>query len=396
MAAPPPVALVLGAGPGLGGSLCRLLASKGYRVAAGSRGGAPAVASVAGVSSFKVDGGDAASVEAFVAAAENMGHISLAVFNVCACALVVASCGVVWRAGSRPCGAEPLPRPAQPPSPGAPSSSSPRPSLSAAGGCRASAVRWQVPKVVACKTLHPPGFHLGQAAAKRMAPRGSGTIIFTGATASLRGSALFSCFASPKFGLRALAQSMARELGPKGVHVAHVIVDGGIRPASAPAGGADTQLDPDSIATSYLALHEQHRSAWTHGAAAEGAAGAGWCPLNDSFSGVACSCAPRRAGRAPVLREVLTRSRAGRGARAGTGLACTAVVPDRARISPVGLCLSGNPKEPYRKFVAGRCSSCGGVRVCHRQAVAPGLAYETDCLRDAGTAIHRPRDHDHF
>jgi NAD(P)-dependent dehydrogenase (short-subunit alcohol dehydrogenase family) len=114
------------------------------------------------------------------------------------------------------------------------------------------------------------GFLVGQAAARRMtAPtRGGvpgGTIVFTGATASLRGGARFANLAVGKFGLRALAQSMARELGPSGVHVAHVIVDGII--ASARSGGQtaeESRLDPDAIAANYLMLHRQPRSAWTH------------------------------------------------------------------------------------------------------------------------------------
>lgn len=114
------------------------------------------------------------------------------------------------------------------------------------------------------------GFLVGQAAARRMtAPTRAGvpggTIVFTGATASLRGSARFANLAVGKFGLRALAQSMARELGPEGVHVAHVIVDGVI--ASERSGGQtenESRLDPDAIAANYLMLHRQPRSAWTH------------------------------------------------------------------------------------------------------------------------------------
>ena len=112
------------------------------------------------------------------------------------------------------------------------------------------------------------GFHVGQAAARRMVDAGGGTIVFTGATASLRGGAGFVNLAMPKFALRALAQSMARELGPQGVHVAHVIVDGQIN-ADRDGGyreserGEDAVLSPDAMADSYYQLHLQHRSAWT-------------------------------------------------------------------------------------------------------------------------------------
>jgi NAD(P)-dependent dehydrogenase (short-subunit alcohol dehydrogenase family) len=107
------------------------------------------------------------------------------------------------------------------------------------------------------------GFLVGQEATRRMLPRGSGTILFTGASASVKGYAQSAPFAMGKFALRGLAQSMARELGPQGIHVAHVVVDGGIRSARRPeAPGADTMLDPDAIAASYLHLVQQHRSAW--------------------------------------------------------------------------------------------------------------------------------------
>ena len=106
------------------------------------------------------------------------------------------------------------------------------------------------------------GFLVGRAAAEAMLPRGRGTILFTGATGSLRGGAGFAAFAVPKFGLRALAQSMARELGPKGIHVAHVVIDGMIEQA----GGAPQEgvLKPADIAEAYYQLHRQKRSAWTH------------------------------------------------------------------------------------------------------------------------------------
>jgi NAD(P)-dependent dehydrogenase (short-subunit alcohol dehydrogenase family) len=111
------------------------------------------------------------------------------------------------------------------------------------------------------------GFHVGQEAARRMFNREHGTIIFTGATASLRGSTGFASLAVPKFGLRALAQSMARELASKGVHVAHVIIDGQIESGRSShlvdERGPDSLLSPDAIAESYYQLHLQHRSAWT-------------------------------------------------------------------------------------------------------------------------------------
>lgn len=111
------------------------------------------------------------------------------------------------------------------------------------------------------------GFLVGREAARRMTGRGRGTILFSGATASLRGSAGFANLAVGKFGLRALAQSMARELGPAGIHVAHVIIDGQILPDrhTQPAGkrSEDAFLHPEAIAENYLSLHLQHRSAWT-------------------------------------------------------------------------------------------------------------------------------------
>jgi NAD(P)-dependent dehydrogenase (short-subunit alcohol dehydrogenase family) len=116
------------------------------------------------------------------------------------------------------------------------------------------------------------GFLMGREVARRMIPRERGTIIFTGATASLRGGVGFSAFSGAKAALRMLAQSMARELGPKNIHVAHVVIDGGIdtdfirslRPDFDALKAADGVLDPVAIAANYVALHKQHRSAWTH------------------------------------------------------------------------------------------------------------------------------------
>ncbi|BAI96813.1 MULTISPECIES: SDR family NAD(P)-dependent oxidoreductase [Sphingobium] len=112
------------------------------------------------------------------------------------------------------------------------------------------------------------GLLVGQAAARRMAKRGHGTIIFSGATAALRGSAGFANLAVPKFGLRALAQSMARELGQQGIHVGFVIIDGQIESERyrhlIDERGEDSLLAPDAIAETYLQLHRQPRSAWSH------------------------------------------------------------------------------------------------------------------------------------
>ena len=111
------------------------------------------------------------------------------------------------------------------------------------------------------------GFLVGQAAARRMAERGHGTIIFTGATAALRGSAGFANLAVPKFGLRALAQSMARELWPQGVHVCFVVIDGQIESERYESlideRGEDSLLAPPAIAELYWQLHRQPRSAWS-------------------------------------------------------------------------------------------------------------------------------------
>lgn len=116
------------------------------------------------------------------------------------------------------------------------------------------------------------GFLTGRESARCMVPRGRGTILFTGASGSLRGRALFAAFAAAKAGLRATAQSMARELGPKGIHVAHVVIDGGIEgdrllaafPGRQGEKGPDGLLAIDAIAEAYWQVHLQQRSAWTH------------------------------------------------------------------------------------------------------------------------------------
>lgn len=116
------------------------------------------------------------------------------------------------------------------------------------------------------------GFLVGREAARRMAPNGRGTIIFTGASASLRGRANFAAFAAAKAGLRAVAQSMAREFGPQGLHVAHIVIDGGIngerlrtrRPERVKQAGDDGLLGLDAIADAYMHILAQQKTAWTH------------------------------------------------------------------------------------------------------------------------------------
>jgi NAD(P)-dependent dehydrogenase (short-subunit alcohol dehydrogenase family) len=115
------------------------------------------------------------------------------------------------------------------------------------------------------------GFLVGREAARRMLPAGGGTLLFTGATASVRARPPFTAFASAKAALRALAHGMAREFGPQGLHVGHVVIDGGIDgdqlnsrfPQLKEARGADGMLAPDAIADAFWALHVQQRSAWT-------------------------------------------------------------------------------------------------------------------------------------
>ena len=116
------------------------------------------------------------------------------------------------------------------------------------------------------------GFLTGREAAKYMKKRNQGSIFFTGATASMRGSSGFSAFSSAKFALRAVAQSMARELGPEGIHVAHFVIDGAIDtqfikelfPDIYALKEKDGILQPEAIADAYWFVHTQHRSAWTH------------------------------------------------------------------------------------------------------------------------------------
>jgi NAD(P)-dependent dehydrogenase (short-subunit alcohol dehydrogenase family) len=206
------VAVVVGAGAGLGNALVRRFAAAGMRVAAVSRSGRAPDGS--DIKPFRCDATIGAQVtDTFATITRELGVPNLVVFNV----------GTWDRAGILEISATLLEQ--------------------------------------AWRTGCFGGFLVGQAAARAMLPEGRGTIIFSGATGSIRGGAGFAAFAVPKFGLRALAQSMARELGPQGLHVAHVILDGMIGPEQ---GATADQLDPTDIAETYYALHGQARSAWTH------------------------------------------------------------------------------------------------------------------------------------
>ena len=218
-------AVVIGAGPGLGWSLAKRFAQGGLRVVACSRDPARLEARAAAdgvdVALESCDAAKPADVErVFAKVAREHGAPALVAFNA----------GAYERGGILDIRPEDFER------------------------C------WRV----GCFA----GFLVGQAAARLMVPAGAGTILFTGATASLRGGAGFANLASPKFALRAVAQSMARELGPKGIHVAHVIIDGQIaseaRAGLAAERGPDSLLPPDAIAENYWNLHAQPRGAWTH------------------------------------------------------------------------------------------------------------------------------------
>jgi len=229
------VALGVGAGDAIGAAFARRFAKGGYAVAVARRDAAKSAALVKEIEdaggaavAYSVDAREEASVEAlFERAEQELGPVEVCLYNAGAnfkSPLVETGVDMfdkVWRLG-----------------------------------CLG-------------------GFLTGREAARRMVPRGRGTILFTGATASMRGGAGFAAFASAKAGLRAVAQSMARELGPEGVHVAHLVIDGGVdSPAiharrRAAAGGQEVAFAPDSlmrlesIAEAYWTLAGQSRDAWT-------------------------------------------------------------------------------------------------------------------------------------
>ena len=224
-------AVIVGAGTGTGSEVAKRFARGGYTVALARRNAgalAPLVVDIEAAggkaSAFATDASDEAAVAAlFEHAQQALGPIEVAIFNAAGLTMgsildtTVEAFEDMWRA-------------------------------SALGG-----------------------FLVGREAARRMVPRGRGTIVFTGATASMKAGANFSAFASGKHGLRAVAQSMAKELGPKGIHVAHAIIDGVIDvPRThekmadfAAAKGEDGLIDPKSIADMYFWLHQQPRNAWT-------------------------------------------------------------------------------------------------------------------------------------
>ncbi len=216
------VVLIVGVGPGLGAALARRFAQGGLAVAVAARRRdalAPLAEEIGG-RAYTCDAGDETSVEGlFQDVTRELGAPRVAIYNAGAFApggileITPADFERCWRIG-----------------------------------CLG-------------------GFFVGQRAARSMVAQGRGTILFTGATASLRGGARFANLAVGKFGLRALAQSMARELGPKGIHVAHVVIDGQIRSERyahlEKERPADGLLDPAAIAETYWQLHAQPRSAWT-------------------------------------------------------------------------------------------------------------------------------------
>ena len=213
-------ALIVGTGPGLSSSLARLFARNNIRVAVAARNVdklAPLCAETGAVA-YACDASDPASVAALFSAVEAaQGAPDAVVYN---------------------------------------------PSARARGPLVAldpEAVR----KVVEISAFG--AFLVSQQAARRMLPARRGAILLTGATAGVKGFALSAAFAMGKFAMRGLAQSMARELSPQGIHVAHFVIDGGIRSAARPATNEnpDAMLDPDAIAETYWHVMHQHRSAWS-------------------------------------------------------------------------------------------------------------------------------------
>jgi NAD(P)-dependent dehydrogenase (short-subunit alcohol dehydrogenase family) len=213
-------ALIVGVGPGISASLARSLSAAGLGIGLAARGVeklAPLAAEI-GAKTFPVDASDPGAVaRLFEQADDQLGEPDVVVYNASA------------RARGRIAELDPE----------------------------------QVRRAVEISAFG--GFLVTQQAAKRMIPRGRGAILLTGATASVKGFALSSAFAMGKFALRGLAQSAARELGPQGIHVAHFVIDGGVRSANRPdpVDRPDSTLDPDGVAQSYIDVLRQPRNAWS-------------------------------------------------------------------------------------------------------------------------------------
>jgi NAD(P)-dependent dehydrogenase (short-subunit alcohol dehydrogenase family) len=213
-------ALIVGAGRGLSASLARLFAGEGLRVALAARDAeklAPLCAEIS-AKAFVCDAVEPDQVARLFSAVE---------------AAIGAPDVVVYNASAR------------------------------ARGPVAELVPAEVERAIMVSAFG--GFLVAREAARRMVPKGRGAILFTGASASVKGYPLSAPFAMGKFALRGLAQSMARELAPQGIHIAHFVIDGGIRNPGRvePADRPDSMLDPDAIAAAYLSVLRQPRSAWT-------------------------------------------------------------------------------------------------------------------------------------
>ena len=213
-------ALIVGTGSGLSASLARVLAGEGLRVAVAARNieKLEPLCRETGASAFTVDSTDAAAVSSLFEDVESeMGAPDVVVYN----------------ASGR------------------------------VRGALVDLVPADVEKAISVSAFG--GFLVAQQAARRMLPNGHGAILFTGASASVKGYPQSAPFAMGKFALRGLAQSLARELAPRGIHVAHFVSDGALRNPgrTEPSSSPDSMLDPDAIAASYLQILRQPRSAWT-------------------------------------------------------------------------------------------------------------------------------------